>query len=266
MANSNNNSGRHGNPPISMQLYREMDIRVQCANMANGNKKPASLLRKPSVNMLTGWSGHANKSLKTSSWDHHLSSGAGTHQHNRGSGVAGSRSGYVWFPNGSTGRLQHKSASLGSDSLNSSVAARARFLSSRGSTSNVASTAPGKYDGLTTAQKVEIIVNDDIQWLKLQQSLRDANGLWTSVGIQQVLYSHVQQRIDEMERLEKALNEENGPLRQNSLSDASPSVATREEIGVVSAVKKFARRASLVTQNYLVHHNNNHSQSGNSKW
>jgi hypothetical protein len=125
------------------------------------------------------------------------------------------------------------------------------------------------------AQKVEIIVNDDIQWLKLQQSLRDhADGLWTSLAVQQVLHIYVQQRIDEMERLELALLEPNGPPKAVASNDTASNstinndpvaIAVAEEVGVVYAVKKFARRASqLATQSYLAPHNtaiNNNNQS-----
>lgn len=95
---------------------------------------------------------------------------------------------------------------------------------------------PSKYDRLTLAQKVDIIVNDDIQWLKLQQSLRDADGLWTSLGVQQVLNDHVQRRIEEMEQLEFAMSELNGPSTTvNDDKKEEPST-------VVGTLTQFARK------------------------
>lgn len=283
MASSHTYNTTKRNPALSMQLYLESDLRRQCiqsVNDSNSNsKKIAGLVGLKKSNsasmglntvassratMLGGWStSHSNASPKyysnapmnnTSSWI----TGTSSAQQQPPPPLLRRKS--LWFH--STPNTNNKN--------NSSMAPSSRHLKSHsmGSDSTASSNASStnattitrrssKYDGLTLAQKVEIIVNDDIQWLKLQQSLRDhAEGLWTSLAIQQVLHTYVQQRIDEMEQLEYALNEPNGPpSATDATSTESAATATAEDVGVVSAVRKFARRASLATQSYLASQN-----------
>jgi hypothetical protein len=153
-----------------------------------------------------------------------------------------------------------KSSSMGmstSDRISGSNIARTRERSF--SLNDHPGAKTSKYDGLTTAQKAEIVINDDMQWHKLQQSLREADGVWTHLGVQQVIDTHLQMRLEEMERLEEALKEQNGPCPNDAPehSAALETIETQEVVGVVGAVKKIARRASVVTHNYLVNQNKN---------
>mmetsp|Transcript_16431 Transcript_16431/g.23447 ORF Transcript_16431/g.23447 Transcript_16431/m.23447 type:complete len:225 (-) Transcript_16431:237-911(-) len=109
----------------------------------------------------------------------------------------------------------------------------------------------GKYDNLTFAQKVEMIVKDQMQWLKLKQSLREAGR--SNFAVQQVLHKHVQQRIDEMEQLELAMYEcnKNLSLRNSNKKqsrveksvgvevDNVPFIDNKFSPKHVDAVKKF---------------------------
>jgi len=153
-----------------------------------------------------------------------------------------------------------RSSSMGmstSDRISESNSARSRQRSLSLNDHSRAKTK--KYDGLTTAQKAEIVINDAMQWHKLQQSLREADGVWTHLGVQQVIDTHLQMRLEEMERLEEALREQNG-LCRNAIPEHSAAVETieiQEVVGVVGAVKKFARRASVATHNYLVNQKKN---------
>jgi hypothetical protein len=301
MNNGSNNNKR--SPSMTMQQYIDTDIRRQCMrgvieaqNNSNngmkiaglvGLKKSNSTANAAAAGRVGGWSASHTPSaaaMNNISW---INSGAPS------TTTAQSRRKSLWFQSSNTtttaattnsrpstssslpptSRHHFKSHSIGSDSNNSSSTPTA--------TTVTAAAAPrhrSKYDGLTMAQKGEIIVNDDIQWLKLQQSLRDhADGLWTSLAVQQVLHIYVQQRIDEMERLESALLEPNGPpsaaaastdaTTGNTITNDPVATAVAEEVGVVSVVKKFARRASqLATQSYLAPQNttiNNNNQNNN---
>ena len=64
-----------------------------------------------------------------------------------------------------------------------------------------------KYSNLTTQWKVEMTENDNIQWSQLQRSLtgRESAGTYTFVGLDQVLYVYVQERILEMEDFENRI-------------------------------------------------------------
>lgn len=264
---------------MTMQQYLENDLRRQCmrgivdsqSNNHNGMKiaglvglKKSSSTANVAAGRLGGWSASHSASaapMNNSSW---ITGGALTQPRRKS----------LWFQNSNNGtatattrpstsssilptpRHHFKSHSMGSDSNHPSSTSAAAAIPRRS----------GRYDGLTLAQKVEIIVNDDIQWLKLQQSLRDhADGLWTSLAVQQVLHIYVQQRIDELERLESALLEPNGSpsaaastdtATNNTINNDPVAIAVAEEVGVVYAVKKFARRASqLATQSYLAPQN-----------
>jgi hypothetical protein len=285
---------------MTMQQYIDTDIRRQCmrgvieaqSNSSNGMKiaglvglkKSNSTANGAASGRMGGWSASHTPSaapMNNSSW---MTSGAPN------TTTAQSRRKSLWFQSSNTAAAATTTNSRPSTSSSLPPTSRHHFKShSMGSDSNNSSSTPtattataprrsSKYDGLTMAQKVELIVNDDIQWLKLQQSLRDhADGLWTSLAVQQVLHIYVQQRIDEMERLESALLEPNGPpaaaaastdtATSNTIINDPVATAVAEEVGVVSAVKKFARRASqLATQSYLAPQNttiNNNNQNNN---
>ena len=102
----------------------------------------------------------------------------------------------------------------------------------------------GKYDNLAYAKKVEMIVSDEIQWLKLKESLREAGGLWSNFTVQQVLHEHIEQRIDEIEQLELALNECN--KNRSFLNDDSPifseDLKKEEEQGVAGPLTQLTKR------------------------
>ena len=101
----------------------------------------------------------------------------------------------------------------------------------------------GEYDNLTYAQKVEMIVNDEIQWLKLKQSLREAGGLWSNFAVQQVLHEHVQQRVDEIEQLELAMREsnKNRTLGSGNLPMLSEELKKEEEQGLAGPLTQLTK-------------------------
>lgn len=101
----------------------------------------------------------------------------------------------------------------------------------------------GKFDNLTYAQKVGMIASDEIQWLKLKQSLREAGGQWSNLTVQQVLHEHVQQRVDEMEQLELAMYEctKNGSLRNGHSPIFSEDLKKEEEQGVAGPLTQLTK-------------------------
>lgn len=232
-------------PAIAMQQYLDTDIRRQCQKSTH---EKSNVIHK-STHILSRWSGK-DKSTDSRSIESFPLHGVAYHQQTRQGG--GFRDpGCNLFPRSSSVGLSASNCI----SASSIVRARERSFSlndhPRGKTN--------KYGGLTTSQKAEIVIKDDMQWHKLQQSLRDADGVWKLLGMRQVIDAHLQKRLEEMERLEEALREQIGPI-QNDLSEHSASMETlgaQEEVGVVGTVKKFARRASTATHNYLVHQNKN---------
>jgi hypothetical protein len=191
---------------LSMQSYLETDIRRQCLLIAKKPQKSDSF-RSSSMGFFSGRQQHQN----TNRLAHPCSEWGKAHNPNQKL---------------STGLFSR----LNSDQL--------------GLQTNHSSKAPkkcggtGKYDNLTTARKVEMIVSDDVQWLKLQQSLRDT-GVWTSVGVQQVLHEHVRQRINDKEQLESAMSEINGPRRSTTPMNEEKK---EEPATVVGTLTQFARK------------------------
>lgn len=247
MARTNNSRSSRSTryPAIVMQQYLDTDIRRQCQKSTHEKNN----ITHKSTNILSRLGGK-DKSTDRRSIESFPLHGAAYLQQTRECG--GFRDpGCNLFPRSSSMGLSASNCISGS----CIVRAKERSLSLNDHPRSKTS----KYDGLTTSQKAEIVIKDDMQWHKLQQSLRDADGVWKLLGMRQVIDAHLQKRLEEMERLEEALREQTGPIH-NDLSQHSASMetsGTQEVVGVVGAVRKFARRASIATHNYVVHQNKN---------
>lgn len=108
--------------------------------------------------------------------------------------------------------------------------------------------APQSYLQLNMHDKVQLVMKDDVQWAKLQRSLREETSTWTSLGIQQVITTHIDARVKEMEIMRHAKAE---LQHSDSIEEADDGQAARvpseAKNQLVESVRLFAMRATKRT-------------------